>query len=170
MTLDNITTRRTRTRRVLGRRHVRYESLLELLADAELQTESQPRMLGNWSEGQIYQHLALSVHAMIDGAPLSIPPPAQWLIRTFLKRWLLSRPLPAGFKLTGRARQLLPDETTAAAGLSGLREAIVRLENTSVLAPHPALGVCSRAESIAFQCRHAELHMSFMVNDDTLQG
>lgn len=143
---------------------------MELLADAERHRESQPRMLGNWSEGQIYQHLALSIHAMIDGAPLSIPPPAQWLIRTFLKRWLLSRPLPAGFKLTGRARLLLPDETTAAAGLTGLREAIVRVENASVLAPHPALGACSRAESMAFQCRHAELHMSFMVSDGSWRG
>lgn len=102
---------------------------------------------------------------MIDGAPLKIPSPAQWLIRTFLKRWLVSRPLPAGFQLTGRARQLLPDEITAKAGLACLREAIERLENASERAPYPALGNCTRAESIAFQCRHAELHMSFMVSD-----
>lgn len=102
---------------------------------------------------------------MIDGAPLKIPSPAQWLIRTFLKRWLVSRPLPAGFQLTGRARQLLPDEITAKAGLACLREAIERLENASERAPYPALGNCTRAESIAFQCWHAELHMSFMVSD-----
>ncbi len=156
-----------KTQRVVGRRTVRYDSFAEVLADAERLTTIPVRTLGNWSSGQIYAHLARSIDVMIDGAPFAAPLPMRWFLRA-IKGWILSRPLPAGFRLPKQAARLLPEDTLSTeAGLQLLRTAIARIQVTDTRAPHPAFGQCSRADWDAFQFRHCEMHMSFIVPEVT---
>lgn len=68
------------TKRVSGRRKVRYASLEEFLADAERHAAPNVRFLGNWSAGQIYEHLARTLESSIDGFESSLPAPVRFLM------------------------------------------------------------------------------------------
>ncbi len=158
------------TKRVTGRRTVHYESFSEILADAERLAAIPTRTLGNWSVGQIYTHLARSIDVMIDGAPVSAPLPMRWFLRA-IKGWILKRPLPTGYRLPKQAARLVPEPTISTeAGLACLRTAIDRIQTTESRAPHPAFGRCSREDWDAFQFRHCETHMSFIVPETNAEG
>jgi hypothetical protein len=155
------------TARVAGRRTLRFESYDEVLAEAERLARMPVRMLGNWSQGQIYKHLAVAIDTMIDGATFNLPAPMRWVLRTFMKRRMLSRTLPAGFKLPAKAVNAIPaEDTTLEEGLALLRQAIARIQATSERAMHPGFGRIPAAEWDAFQLRHCELHLSFIVPCD----
>jgi len=151
------------TARVAGRRDLNYESYEELLTDAEQLVAGPIETVGNWSPGQVFQHLANTMTMSLDGADS----PAPWYIRVIAKNLFrhrfLTKKMPAGFKLPPAAeRQLLPPETTTEAGFAAFRRAIERLKTEPDRHPHPALGPLSREEWDQLHLRHAELHMSFL--------
>ena len=152
------------TKKVMGRRFVRYESFDELLADAERLATIPTRTLGNWSVGQIYKHLAKASDVMIDGAPMAAPVPIQWILSLFLKKRMLASTLSPGFRLPKKAAALLPNATSTEDGLELLRVATARIKQTDRRAPlHPAFGKCSADEWNAWHLRHSEMHMSFII-------
>lgn len=152
------------TRRVQGRRNLHYDSLDDLLADAEMLVEGEIQQLGNWSPGRTLQHLARSLHTAIDGSPFMIPWPIKLILRTMKKRFL-TKTLDPGFRLRNKAAErLTPDAAVGiTTGLSQLKEAIMRLKSTEFRAAHAFLGNLTREEMDAFHLRHAEMHMSFLL-------
>ncbi len=148
------------TKKVQNRRSVRYASLQELLSDAQRLAASEVRTLGNWSYGQILKHLALSIDSSIDGTGFMLPAPARWLMSLLMKKRFLSQPIPAGFKSVAK---FIPSETSVEEGLAALRAAIERQQHNTSRALHPAFGKLSTEEWDAFNQRHAEMHMSFVV-------
>ena len=147
------------TKAVDGRRTVRYESLNDLLEDAERLANCEARTLGNWTQGQIYKHLAQALDVSIDGADL-MPAPMRFVLNLLFKKKFLSKAIPAGFKAP---EKFVPDETSVDEGLAALRTAVARQNEVSDRAPHPGFGKISRAEWDLFHLRHAEMHMSFIV-------
>ncbi len=155
------------TKSVKGRRTVSYQSFDDLLADAEEMAHSVVQTLGNWSLGQIFQHIATGLESSIDGSPMTVP----WFIklaRPLMKKRFLTKTLSPGFQLSGRAREfMVPVATVSTAeGLDALRLAVSRCETEQERAPNGLLGRLSREESDQFQLRHAEMHMSFVVPAD----
>ncbi|MCA8999807.1 MAG: DUF1569 domain-containing protein [Planctomycetaceae bacterium] len=152
-----------KTNRVTGRRAVHYDTLDELLAEAERLASEEIEMLGNWTYPQILKHLALSMNNSIDGFPGKAPLPIRLVVR-LLRESFLSKSLPAGFKFPNRFRPQLepPEETTLEEGLEDLRQAIARVQSDSQRAPHPVLGQLSREDYDRLHLRHAEMHMSFV--------
>ncbi len=152
------------TGRVRDRRVVQYDSFHDLLADARRLADVDVRTLGNWSLGQILDHLARTMHLSIDGADFPVP----WWIRVagrlpYLRRRLLRGPAPAGFRMpAGAARRLVPGPTTTEAGLAALELAVERLQEDTERAGHPILGELSLADWDAAHLRHGELHLSFV--------
>jgi hypothetical protein len=153
-----------RTRNVTGRRDVHYASYEEVIRDVDHLIAGH-RTLGNWSLGQICRHLAASIDVMLDGAPAALPKPVQFLVRKFLKNRILHQPLPAGYQLPRAAAALLPEPISEAEGAALLRTAVSRLSSTTDRAPHPALGRVSQQDWDAFQLRHCELHLSFVIEE-----
>jgi hypothetical protein len=152
------------TKKVTGRRVVRYESFDEIVEDAERLASVPTQTLGNWSVGQIYCHLAKAADVLIDGAPTSAPVPIQWVLRTFLKKKLLSQSLSPGFMLPKRAAALIPGEISTEQGLQLLRVATARIKADPNRAPtHPAFGQCTAEDWYKWHLRHCEMHMSFIV-------
>lgn len=149
------------TRKVLGRRTLRYRNFDDFLADAAQLAERPVRTLGNWTQAQIYQHLAQSLAASIDGADFALPLPARWLMRLFLMKRYLTVALPAGFQ-TSAAFTPSP-ETALPDALAALQRTVQRLQVEPRRALHPAFGRLSREEWDQFDLRHAEMHMSFLV-------
>ena len=152
------------TKKVIGRRQVRYETFDAILADAERLATVPTQTLGNWSVGQIYCHLAKSAAVLIDGAPHGAPFPIQWVLRTFLKKRMLENTVSPGFQLPSQSASLLPIATSTEDGLVLLRAATARIKQDANRAPrHPAFGPCTPEEWNAWHLRHCELHLSFIV-------
>lgn len=148
------------TKKVSGRRDVHYASLDELLDDAQRLASTEVNTLGNWSQGQIYEHLARALDTSIDGSDMSFPAPARWMMSLLMKKKFLYREIPAGFKVTGK---VLPEATSLEDGLASLERAVVRQKQETDRALHPGFGKLSNEEWEAFHLRHAEMHMSFIV-------
>ncbi len=155
------------TKTVTGRRELHYDNYDEQLADAERLAGMEVRTLGNWSYGQILLHLARSIDVMIDGAPFSFPAPVQWVMSLLMKKKFLTKGLTPGFKLPKNAGRLIPEEASVEEGMAEYRTAINRAKTESKRAPHGGFGKMSKDECDQFQFRHAEMHMSFVVPQDT---
>lgn len=151
------------TKKVSGRRKLRYDSYQDLLNDAERLAVSELRTLGNWSLGQVLGHLARAMEMSIDGSDLKAPWLVRLVVRLFFRRRFLKGPIPAGLPLRNVAHDLLvPPPTSSQAGLAELRRAVERLQHETDRAPHPLLGELSLDEWDSLHLRHAEMHMSFM--------
>lgn len=150
------------TKTVQGRRDVHYDSIDQLLEDAEQVVAGPSRTLGNWSLGQILEHLAITMHKSIDGFPALAPWPLRAMIRLMMKQKFLTHPMPAGFQISKKMEAVLPKEADAAKALNELQAAIDRLKQEPPQALNPGLGRLTVDEWIAFHLRHAELHMSFV--------
>ena len=149
------------TKKVDGRREVRYENFDKLLADA-MQLSHQPvRTLGNWTQAQIYMHIAMSLDTSIDGSSFMLPAPARWVMSRLMKKKFLNKTIPPGFKTT--KEMVAPEDTLLEESLSELQRAIDRQKNNPERAIHPGFGRISRDEWDQFNLRHAEEHMSFLV-------
>ena len=148
------------TKKVEGRRTVCYESLDDLLKDAEEMSQSDVQLLGNWSLGQILKHLAMSLDASIDGMDFKLPAPVRFVMTLLMKRKFLTKALPPGFKSTSK---FIPAETSTAEGLAALQSAIKRQESETTRVDHPGFGKMTNEEWNDFNLRHAEMHMSFVI-------
>jgi hypothetical protein len=151
------------TGKVTGRRELHYTNFDEVSADAECLAAGPVRMLGNWTYGQILEHLASVMEMSIDGFNAQAP----WYIRLaaglFMRRRFIYGAMPAGFSLPKQMRHLLPKETSVTEGLGHLRRAIERLKIEEARSPHPVFRRLTREESDQIQLRHCELHMSFVL-------
>lgn len=148
------------TKKVEGRRKIKYSSLDELLRDAEqLAAKQEVQTLGNWSQGQIYEHLARAMNNSIDGFDSTFSAPLRWILSLLMKKKFLYKEIPSGFQVSG---PVIPEETATENGLNSLREAVARQKNEPNREMHPGFGTLTNEEWDAFNLRHAELHMSFL--------
>jgi len=149
------------TKKVAGRRRLHFDTVEELLADAEKMATGNSTTLGNWSRGQIYRHLGETMNQSIDGVDINPP----WLFKIMgrvLKRRFLTKPMPAGFQLP-KSTKLLPPEISLEDGLQYLRDAVARLQNETKRSDSPMLGKMTSDDWTRLHCRHAEHHLSYIV-------
>jgi Protein of unknown function (DUF1569) len=150
------------TRGVKGRRQLHFADYQELLDDVHLLASCPTRQLGNWSLGQILQHLARAMNMAIDGPPYK---PA-WILRVlgpFFKKRVISRPMSPGFRLPKNAGALIPAPCDVAAGVAAVEKAVARLQQSPDRKPHFVFGPMTREEWDLLHMRHAEMHLSFIV-------
>jgi hypothetical protein len=150
-----------KTGKVAGRRPVRYENYNEFLAEAERLATMPTRTLGNWTQAQIYRHLAMGLVASIEGSGPPLPAPVRWVMTLWMKHRFIHQALPAGF---GSPKKFIAsDQTTLAEALAELRRAVERVKTETRRSFHPAFGAIDCREWDQFNLRHAEMHMSFIV-------
>lgn len=152
------------TKHVTDRRRLSFSSMDDILADAEKLDGRPVRVTGNWSAGQIVEHVTFPITFSLDGIDLRAP----WPIRVFgrvFKRRFLTKGLSPGIQNTGEFRKLLPDPgVTWDAALAELRREIGRIRaGARMTHPSPVMGPMTHDEWVQFHCRHAELHFSFMM-------
>src|SRR5262245_49454827 len=119
------------TAKVTGRRKLHFDSLADIRADVErLAAARELRTLGNWSAGQIFQHLATVMNKSIDGFTARPPLPIRWLLTLLFKRRFLTTPMTAGFKLpAGAQKELVCDSLDCREATGNLLKALDRLDN-----------------------------------------
>ncbi len=144
-----------------ARRTLHYATLSDVVRDAE-RLVTDHVTVGNWSFGQILQHLAKTMDASLDGFGFQASWFARWLIAPLVKNSVLTKPLTPGFKLPASATSILPDEQISVDdGLRQLKAAVDRVSHETPGADHPFLGKLATEEWMQLHLRHAELHMSF---------
>ncbi len=156
------------TAKVTGRRQLRFNSLDDILADVDrLARAREIQTLGNWSAGQVLQHLATSLNKSIDGYENPVPAILRIPLRLFMKRTFLTKPLSSGFKLPPKAQtEMWSGAATLPEGVEALRRAIARLRSETHREPHPVIGALTVDEWNQFHCRHCEMHLSFLIPVD----
>ncbi|MCE9620597.1 MAG: DUF1569 domain-containing protein [Planctomycetes bacterium] len=150
------------TGKVKGRRELKFESLDQILKEAErIAAARSVKQLGNWSPGQVFAHLAYAMNMSIDGAK-SQPPWFVKLIGPLMKKRVL-RHMSAGFTLPpNAAAELVFGPTSTQDGLNALRSAIHRQKSESKRVPSVVFGKFTHDEWNQLHFRHAELHLSFL--------
>jgi hypothetical protein len=152
------------TKKVAGRRELHFDNQNQVLADVRRLASCRHRQLGNWSLGQICDHLAKTIDMSIDGSKAQFP----WLLRKIaplLKKRFIRSPMRAGFTVPPRSG-IEPDPQETQAGLAALETAVARLSQTSERKPHALFGPMTREEWDQLHMRHSELHLSFIVPED----
>jgi hypothetical protein len=159
----SIQTASINTAKVQGRRNLRFAAYDELRGDVDRLTSGPVKVLGNWSPGQIFRHLAIAYNASIDGFTMTFPLHLRLIGRVFRKK-LLTMQMPAGFKLPPNGAAMLePPSTATDEGAAQLRAAIERLEREPKRAKHPMFGELTREEWDRVHLTHASLHLSFLI-------
>jgi hypothetical protein len=145
-----------------ARREIRYQSFDDFVSDAERAVREKSRTTGNWSLGQILEHLARANDRLIDGFGFQAPFPFR-IVGPLFKNRILDRGMTPGFNLSKTGSALLvPDETETGAAFEHLRNSVKRLQSETKRSPHPFFGRLTIDESNRLSLRHAELHMSFV--------
>jgi len=151
------------TKSVTGRRTLHFNSIDEMLADVDRLNQGPVTVLGNWSSGQVLKHLTIVMTASLDGFHHRAP----WFVRLIgkvVKKKFLTKPMSAGFNLPkGAASEMVPGPTEWADVIGPFRATVRRLQTEPQRMPSPFLGLLTREEWDRLHCRHAELHLSFLV-------
>lgn len=155
------------TRSRSGRRRLRFDGYEDVLEDVHRLRATEPRALGNWSLGQVCQHLALAMDKSIDSSLTFRVPLKTRLVVRLLRNRILNGRLPSGFNLPPEGAPLLPEPVEVQEGLAALQRAIARLNATTQRVPHPVFGRMNRAQWDLFHLRHAEMHLSFIVPESS---
>lgn len=153
-----------KTSKVTDRRELHFSAMQDIQADVEyLDSGDPPRTSGNWTAGQIVQHVSRFIGFSIDGFPearLALP---LRVLGRLLRGRVLVNPLRSGFRFPRRFEFLAPTPgITWEDAVAGFRETMARLATEKMTATSPVLGRLSHEQWVQFHCRHAEMHFSFM--------
>lgn len=148
---------------VQGRRELSFESLQDVLADVErLVASPSTRTLGNWSLGELLNHLTMTMNNSIDGFQVKAPFFVR-MIAPFFKKSALKKITP-GIKLPKSAEtKALPPSSSLYESLQEFRKAVQRTMMETMEAAHPAFGRMTHDEWMQLHLRHSEMHLSFAV-------
>jgi hypothetical protein len=150
-----------------ARRPLTYSSLDQIMPDVDRLMSDRYKTVGNWSLGQICNHLSGAVTASVQGFGFKAP----WILRMTLapiawRQIMKSGEMQEGFK---REEKYMPKlGLDDRAEVEALRASLRLLAaHTGPLAPHPFFGKLSREEWERLHCLHSALHLSFAVPDNT---
>lgn len=156
------------TSKVTDRRPLRFHSITDVLADIERVVAADQagrlRRTGNWTAGQVMGHLASWIEYGYIGFPMK-PPPffIRWLLKIKAKSYMRDG-LPGGVHIPGAPGGTYGTEPMSTdEGAQRLRKALGRLAAGDLARfDSPGFGPMSHEQRVAFQLRHAELHLSYL--------
>ncbi len=146
------------------RRKIRFDSIEEAVADAERLAAGEVETTGHYSFGQILDHLARAMDTITgELVPPRVALPLRLAAR-LIRGPLIATSFRPGFKLPPKAQSVLwsSEPIDVATGLKNWKASIERYQRTEPLLPHPVFGNMSRHKHNQVQCRHSELHLSFV--------
>lgn len=125
------------------------------------------RSTGNWTPGQVLEHIAKFWGYALDGFPPGKPPLLLRIIAQLLFKKGVRRgdTPPPGFKIPDKAAFLRPDDdVTFEQGMGELRAVIDRTEaGTRFIPESPLFGPLTQDEWRNLQLGHARMHLSFLL-------
>ncbi len=146
----------------MNRRTLDFRSFDEVWADVQALHQSGYQRAGNWSLGQICDHLAIFIRGSLDGFDRMMP----WLLRAtvgryFLKKILRERRMKAGLRVPQKS---LPGNVVEdAPAVKSFGELLDRYRTYSgPMHPSPIFGDLTRETWTDLHLVHASHHLSFL--------
>ena len=148
---------------VQGRRDVSFQTLDDIVADAEkLVASPTSRTIGNWPLVKLIKHLSQTIHNFIDGFQSKAPRWIRLIMPLFKGRILKARKMSPGINLPkATVASAFPDAGSIQEALDDLRRAVARTKSERMEAVHPAFGKMTHDEWNTLHLRHSEMHLSF---------
>lgn len=146
---------------VAERRELRFESLDRVMPEVDRLLEGHVTV-GNWSLGQICNHLARTIQIALD-PPRRMPWPVRRLVGPLVLRHFLRRgSMPDGFKSPA---SLIPKPgLDARAEAEALRATIqVFQQSMPEMFDHAFFGKVRKADFARLQCIHCAHHLGFVL-------
>lgn len=160
------------TAKVTDRRSLKFKNLDELIVEAERVTTTPCKTLGNWTVGQILQHLALASRGPYEGFGVWRPSLLmRWFVAPFIKNSIITKGMPAGIKLPAGASEIVPAaDVPPDRALAALKQVLARYKNEVPQFRHPIFGKLAKQEWVSLALRHAELHLSFIIPQEVAKN
>jgi hypothetical protein len=144
-----------------GRRPLSFATLDQVMPDVDRLTAGY-ESVGNWSLGQICNHLTGALTTSVEGTSFKAP----WLVRTLVAPFIFKRIMKTGQMTEGvkLPKAFLPREgLDDRAEVEALRAALgVFAAHSGPVAAHPFFGPISRADWERLHCIHCAHHLSFV--------
>ena len=157
--------------RQAARRSLHFTSLPQIVDDAETVLDGPHHTTGNWTAGQIIDHVAGLID-LSNGETESfeVPLPVKLFGRGLKLIGAHRKPFKPGLKPPPSVWQKLAPaaEISEADGLARLKHAVGVASRSPMTTPSPLFGKLSHEDWVILHCRHAELHFSFMRPDDEI--
>lgn len=150
------------TKQVQGCCKRRFASLDEVLDECRALSDRPTRQLGNWTLGQICQHLGTSMQLCTTSESLFPVPLYLRILGPLVRGRILKHGLPRGFQVPPQGAALLPPPVSVDEGLATLVAGIEALNSTTRRVRHPVFGAMNVDQWNRFHLRHAEMHLSFI--------
>ncbi|MEM1098487.1 MAG: DUF1569 domain-containing protein [Planctomycetota bacterium] len=155
------------TKKIVGRRELNYTDFNDLLADIERVVAEPHQAIGNWTAGEIIDHVAKPIPWAMDGYPEGFKVPLMFKIVGPLmkKSFLAHKPPPAGIKPPKKLMEEFEPEKSVSidTAMQRLRDAIARWPQSTTIPKNPLVGSMTKQEWERFLTNHASLHFSFIV-------
>jgi hypothetical protein len=155
------------TKDVQDRRTLSFQKIEDLKAEIDRIASTSTQVSGNWTAGQIIEHLASTMRMAITRnlgwkAPLLM----RILSPICFKKKFLTQTIPSGFNIPDGAKHLFapPEKASIQEAAETFNKAYENYINSSFVAKHPFLGKLTRDQWDQFQLRHAEMHLSFVMD------
>ncbi|MEM1446692.1 MAG: DUF1569 domain-containing protein [Planctomycetota bacterium] len=157
------------TKQVEGRRDLNYTDFNDLLADIERVVAEPHEVIGNWTAGEIIDHVAKPIPWAMDGYDPELLAAVPWYFKVFgplmKKSFLAQKPPPAGIKPPTKMMAFFEPErgVSVETAMQRLRDAVTRWPESDTIPKNPLIGSMTKAEWERFLTNHASLHFSFIV-------
>jgi hypothetical protein len=150
------------------RRKIHFDTIDQAIAEAErianLELNGTIQYSGNWTAGQILNHCGGWAEYVYKPNPLKAPWPIRFVMK-FLKNRFLNHGLPSGRNIPKvEGGTLIVEPVDVRQALGRFKEAYSRLKREPPTHPSPVFGTMTQEEAIKLNLRHAELHLSFVLN------
>jgi len=148
---------------VQGRRDVSFQSMDDIVADAEkLAASSTTRTIGNWPIDKLIMHLSQTVDNSIDGFQSKAPLIIRLIMPFFKNKVINAKKLNPGINLPKAIIPVaFPEAASLQDALDDLRRAVARTKTERMTARHPAFGQMTHEDWNTLHRRHSEMHLSF---------
>ncbi|MCC6125923.1 MAG: DUF1569 domain-containing protein [Pirellulales bacterium] len=147
----------------MPRRSLQFQGLNDAIDDIRLLQRVGYERRGNWSLGQICDHLAIFFRGSLDGFDTKFP----WIVRATVGKFVLRRIFEAGKMRTGVKvpKRFLPAGVRAdAVAADELVELIDRFGRKSEpLEPSPIFGPLTKEEWTKLHLIHCAHHLRFLM-------
>lgn len=143
------------------RRKLHFHTMRDILDDVETLTSGPVESLGKWTPAQNIEHIRLLILIAHRGVDFKMPLPFRVIGKVF-KGYFLKAPFRAGFKTVDIFEP--PAEITMQEAVTAFREEMAIADRPGAMShPSPLLGTMTHEQWVQLHCRHAELHLSFLV-------
>lgn len=154
------------TAKVTDRRNLHFLSIDDVRADlARIEASERAgtlRRTGNWTAGQVINHLATWAEFPYTGTPLRPPWPIRFILKLRKSRYL-NGAMPKGIKIPKvKGGTLGTEPTELDPALARYRAALDRLDREVPSKPNAIFGPLTQDEWIRLNLRHAELHLGYL--------